>query len=323
MSFNTNKLVQSDDVRAVMEPAAKSGLLPIANRLVRYYNTFLKDSIRIFLRDRLAVAGLIVIFGFVLVAIFAPWIAPYDEFVKNLLPDGRLARLQPPSSQFYFGTTDLGRDIFSQIVMGSRIALMVGLVASAIITVIGTIVGLISGYYGGWVDNLLMRIVDILYSIPFIPFVIVTVSLVRPNIWNIMFAVTLLAWRSVARIIRAQVLSIVQRPYIKAARVAGAGDLRIMFIHIAPNVLPLAFLEMAFMIGWAIITEASISFIGFGDPSMISWGQTLNDCFLSGAIRVAWWWIIPPGMSIVIVVSSVFLITRGLEDVNNPRLRRR
>lgn len=323
MSIHANKLTPSHDTTAVPESAGQSRIPSNTNRLIGFYHTFLKDSIRIFAGDRLAVAGLIVIFGFVLVAIFAPWIAPYDEFAKNLLPDGKLARLQPPSARFLFGTTDLGRDIFSQIVMGSRIALMVGLVASTIITVIGTIVGLISGYYGGWVDNFLMRLVDILYSIPFIPFVIVTVSLVKPTIWNIMFAVTLLAWRSVARIIRAQVLSIVQRPYIKAARVAGASDTRIMFVHIAPNVLPLAFLEMAFMIGWAIITEASVSFIGFGDPSLISWGQTLNDCFLSGAIRVAWWWIIPPGMAIVIVVSSVFLITRGLEDVNNPRLRKR
>lgn len=291
-------------------------------RVVPSYRVSLRESVRIFARDRLAVAGMIVILIFILSAIFAPWIAPYDEFAKNLLPDGRLARLQPPSAQFLFGTTDLGRDIFSQIVMGSRIALLVGLVAAIMITVAGTVVGLISGYYGGWVDNLLMRLVDILYSIPFIPFVIVMVSLMSPTLWNVVFAMILLAWRSVARIIRAQVLSITQRPYIKAARVAGASDMRIIFVHIAPNVLPLAFLEMAFMIAWAIITEASVSFIGFGDPSMISWGQCLNDCFLSGAVRTAWWWIIPPGMAIVIVVSSVFLITRGLEDVNNPRLRK-
>ncbi len=294
----------------------------VLKRIKSLYGVFVRDSLRIFRRDKLAVSGVIIIVAFLLVAVFAPWIAPRDEFAMNRLADGKLARLQPPSKQFWFGTTDFGRDLFSQVVMGSRIALLVGFLTALIVTFIGTNIGLISGYYGGRVDSFLMRLVDILYSIPFIPFVIVMVSLLKPTLWNIILAITLLAWRSVARIIRAQVLSIVERPYVKAARVAGASNLRIMYLHIAPNVLPLAFLEMAFMIGWAIITEASVSFIGFGDPSLISWGQILNACFLSGAIRVAWWWVIPPGMAIVIVVSSVFVVTRGLEDIINPRLRR-
>jgi peptide/nickel transport system permease protein len=241
----------------------------------------------------------------------------------NRLESGRPARLQPPSANFLFGTTDLGRDVFSQIVMGTRVALLVGFLTALIVTFIGTNIGLISGYYGGWIDNLLMRFVDILYSIPFIPFVIVLVSLLKPSLWNIILAIALLTWRSVTRIVRSQVLSLVQRPYVKAARVAGASDFRIIFVHIAPNVLPLAFLEMAFMIGWAIIAESSVSFIGFGDPALISWGQILHASFLSGAVRTAWWWVIPPGLAIVVLVTSVFMITTGLEDVNNPRLRRR
>ena len=295
----------------------------IINKVNMFYHSVLEEPVRIFMKDKLAVIGVLIVLIFLLIGIFAPWIVPYDEFAMNRLDNGKPARLQSPSSQFLFGTTDLGRDIFSQVIMGTRVALIVGFLAALIVTFVGTNVGLISGYYGGWVDNLLMRFVDILYSIPFIPFVIVLVSLLKPTIWNIILAIALLTWRGVARIVRSQVLTVVQRPYVKAARVAGASDFRLIYVHIAPNVLPLAFLEMAFIIGWAIIAESSVSFIGFGDPSLISWGQILHASFLSGAIRTAWWWVIPPGLAIVILVTSVFLITRGLEDVNNPRLRRR
>ena len=295
----------------------------IVRRLTFFYHSSLEEPFRIFLKNKMAVVGLIILLLFFLVAFFAPLIATHDATAMNRLESGRPARLQSPSPTFLFGTTDLGRDVFSQIVMGTRVALLVGFLTALIVTFIGTNIGLISGYYGGWIDNLLMRFVDILYSIPFIPFVIVLVSLLKPSLWNIILAIALLTWRSVTRIVRSQVLSLVQRPYVKAARVAGASDFRIIYVHIAPNVLPLAFLEMAFMIGWAIIAESSVSFIGFGDPSLISWGQILHASFLSGAVRTAWWWVIPPGMAIVILVTSVFMITTGLEDVNNPRLRRR
>jgi peptide/nickel transport system permease protein len=292
-------------------------------RLALFYQSNLEEPIHIFMKNKMALTGLLILLLFFVIAIFAPLIATHDAAAMNRLESGRPARLQPPSANFLFGTTDLGRDVFSQIVMGTRVALLVGFLTALLVTFIGTNIGLISGYYGGWIDNLLMRFVDILYSIPFIPFVIVLVSLLKPSLWNIILAIALLTWRSVTRIVRSQVLSLVQRPYVKAARVAGASDFRIIFVHIAPNVLPLAFLEMAFMIGWAIIAESSVSFIGFGDPALISWGQILHASFLSGAVRTAWWWVIPPGLAIVVLVTSVFMITTGLEDVNNPRLRRR
>ena len=287
-----------------------------------FYESNLAEPVRVFMKNRMAVLGLVILLLFFIIGILAPLLTTHDATAMNRLENGRPARLQSPSITFFFGTTDLGRDVYSQIVMGTRVALLVGFLTALIVTFIGTTIGLISGYYGGWIDNLLMRFVDILYSIPFIPFVIVLVSLLKPSLWNIILAIALLTWRSVTRIVRSQVLSLVQRPYVKAARVAGASDFRIIFVHIAPNVLPLAFLEMAFMIGWAIIAESSVSFIGFGDPSLISWGQILHASFLSGAVRTAWWWVIPPGLAIVILVTSVFMITTGLEDVNNPRLRR-
>lgn len=296
--------------------------MKIAANLSLFYESNLAEPFRIFMKNRMAVLGLVILLFFFIIGILAPLLTTHDATAMNRLENGRPARLQSPSITFFFGTTDLGRDVYSQIVMGTRVALLVGFLTALIVTFIGTTIGLISGYYGGWIDNLLMRFVDILYSIPFIPFVIVLVSLLKPSLWNIILAIALLTWRSVTRIVRSQVLSLVQRPYVKAARVAGASDFRIIFVHIAPNVLPLAFLEMAFMIGWAIIAESSVSFIGFGDPSLISWGQILHASFLSGAVRTAWWWVIPPGLAIVILVTSVFMITTGLEDVNNPRLRR-
>jgi len=277
-------------------------------------------KINLLFNDPLAVAGIIILTIFIIIAIFAPQIAPYDpnEIIRV---DGKIQRLQRPSGEFIFGTTYMGRDIFSQVVMGSRIALRVGLLAAFFVAIIGTTVGLVSGYYGGWIDTIAMRFVDILYGIPFIPFVIILVSLLKPSVWNIILAVSILTWRTVARIVRSQVLSIIQRPYIKAARVAGASDFRIMFFHILPNILPLIFVEMSFIVGWAIISEASVSFVGFGDPRAVSWGKILHTAFNNGAVRVAPWWVAPPGFAIVLLVISVFLISRGIEQAINPRLR--
>ncbi len=287
----------------------------------------MKNSImfigEIFREDRLALLGIIVFIIFILVAALAPVLAPYDPNTINRDEDGRIRRLEPPSWDHFFGTTNRGRDVFSQVIMGSRVALTVGALAAFFVTIIGTNIGLIAGYYGGWLDNLLMRIVDISYAIPFIPFVIILVTLLRPSIFNIILAITVLSWRTIARVLRAQVLSVKQRPYVKAARVAGASNIRIMFLYILPNVLPLALLEMSLRMAQAIIAEASVSFLGFGDPLVTSWGQILQQGFIAGAMRSAWWWVIPPGVAIAIVIMAVFFSSRALEIVANPQLRRR
>ena len=274
-------------------------------------------------QDRLAVVGVLILAFFIVVAIFAPYIAPHDVGTINRDENNDVRRLEPPSRDHYLGTTNYGRDVFSQLVMGSRVALLVGVLAAFFVTVIGTHVGLFAGYYGGWLDSLLMRIVDIMYAIPFIPFVIILVALLEPSIGNIILSISLLIWRTVARIIRSQVLTVAQRPYIKAAKVAGASDLRIIYLYILPNVLPLVLLEMALMMAWAILAEASVSFIGFGDPNSISWGQMLQTAFVTGSIRSAWWWIIPPGIAISMTLLAVFFSARALEVAVNPRLRRR
>ncbi len=267
--------------------------------------------------------GLAMLVLYILIALLAPILMTHDPWEINRTERGLVARLQPPSTKHFLGTTHLGRDVFSQLVIGTRATLLVGIIAAFCVTLIGTNVGLISGYFGGWVDEVMMRLVDIAYSIPFVPFIIILVTLLEPSLWNIILGIVLLFWRSPARVIRSQVLTLKTRPFVKAAKVAGAGDLRIIYTQIAPNVLPLAFLYMTISVGWAVVTETSVSFLGLGDPLVISWGQMLNLAFLSGAVRHAWWWIVPPGISIILIVVAMFMIGEASEEYANPRLRSR
>jgi len=237
--------------------------------------------------------------------------------------DRFVTRLAPPSREHWFGTDHLGRDLYSQNVHGSRIALLVGFLGAALVVLIGTNVGLVAGYYRGRTETILMRTVDVMYGIPFEPFALILVLLFQPSLTIVILAVSLLTWRTVARLIRSQVLSLRERPFVKAARVAGASDLRIMYLHIFPNVMPLVFLELAIIVGVSIIAEATLSFLGLGPPHAISWGGILHDARLSGAWRTAWWWNLPPGIFIMTTVLSVFFISRSLEVVANPRLRAR
>ena len=271
--------------------------------------------------DKLALFGVVILLIYMIMALFAPTIALYDP--QEILVDpetGLTAKFVPPSLAHPFGTNNLARDIFSQVVFGSRVALIVGFVSALAVTFIGANVGLLAGYYGGRIDDLLMRVVDVAYSVPFEPFAILLVALLRPSIANLILAMAVVMWRAPARVVRAQALSLSQRPYVKAARVAGASNLRILYLHIAPNILPVMLLYIPVTVGWAIIAEASLSFLGFGDPRMISWGGILQTAFTSGAMRTAWWWTVAPGISIVLVVISVFFISRALEPLTNPTL---
>jgi peptide/nickel transport system permease protein len=272
--------------------------------------------------DRFALFGLVVLVIFIGIAIFAPVLASNDPMAILIDPDtGKAATFESPSRHFLFGTTNMARDVLSQVIYGSRIALLVGFTSALVVTFIGTNIGLLAGYYGGWVDNVLMRIVDIAYSVPFVPFAILIMALLTPNIIYLIMIVGLLMWRAPARVIRAQVLSLRERPFIKAARVAGASNLRILYIHLLPNILPIVFLYIPLSVGWAIMAEASVSFLGFGDPRVISWGGMLQLAFTTGAMRTAWWWTLAPGLSIVLVVISVYFISRAFEPLANPSLK--
>lgn len=281
-----------------------------------------RANLEVLQRDRMALTGVVIYLFFIIIAIFAPLIATYGS-LEVIEENGVWLANEPPSAEFWLGTTNLGRDIFSQLIFGARTALLVGFSAAIAVAIAGTVVGLLAGYYGGWTETILMRLADVAFGIPFLPFVIVLVAFVEPSIWNVVIAMGLLLWRDTARVIRSQVLVIKEQAFVSAARVSGASDMRIIFLYIAPSILPLSFLYGTLAIGWAILTEASISFLGFGDPDVVSWGFMLQDAFLSQALsRGAYYWIIPPGIAIMLSVIAGFFIGRGYEEVLFPRLRR-
>jgi peptide/nickel transport system permease protein len=272
-------------------------------------------------RNPSALIGLTIYLTFVLVALLAGWIAPYDPTEILFSDDGQLAASLPPSTAHLLGTTNLGRDVFSQLVLGARPSLLVGVTAAIAVATIGSAIGLFAGYLGGWVDRALMRLADLVLGLPFLPFVIVLVALIGPSQQNIVLAVAILLWPNAARVIRSQVLTLSQRQFVEAARVTGASEWRIMLVHIAPNIVPLAFLYGSIAVGWAILTQASLSFLGFGEADTISWGTMLQDAYASQALdRQQFAWFVPPGICLVLVVFAGFLVGRGYEELLFPKL---
>lgn len=256
----------------------------------------------------------------IVLAIIGPWIAPYGPFERIYDVNERLVRLSPPTAEHWLGTTIYGRDIFSQMLWGTRSAMIVGFATAFGVVVIGVNVGLISGYYGGRVDSLMMRITDIFLGLPFLPFIIVMLAISGRSTTTIIVAMTLIMWRSAARVIRSQVLSIKQLPFVAAARTTGGGDFSLIYREIAPNIMPIALVNVAFSLAWAIITEASIGFLGYGDPKATSWGTIIHDAYASQMMYQAPWWVIPPGIAIMVLVSAVYFLGRAYEHVVNPRL---
>ena len=229
----------------------------------------------------------------------------------------------PSGNSYLLGTDAQGRDIWSQLVYGSRVALLVGFAAAFFSITIGVVIGLVSGYFGKAIDSVLMRLADVILVLPFLPLVIILAAVLGPSVWNIVWAITLVGWPGVARTIRAETLSLKERPYIDAARITGASHSRIMFRHIAPNVMPLAFLFATFSVSGAILTEAALSYIGLGDPTSMSWGMMLHTIQTSGAQLTAWWWLLPPGVAITLICLGFFMIGRAFDEIVNPRLRKR
>lgn len=288
-----------------------------ASRLPAWLGDALKP-----LRDPYAAIGIAIYAVFVLVAIFADQIATHDPLEILFRDDGTLVASAPPGQGHWLGTTNLGRDIFSQLVIGTRAALIVGLIAAVVVAVIGTVVGLVAGYFGGWLDAVLMRVADIALGIPFLPFVILMAGFRGPRTSNVILGIALLLWPNTARVIRSQVLSVRERAFVEAARVTGASTSRILFVHVAPNILPLSFLYGSIAVGWAILTEASIAFLGFGPSDQVSWGYMLQDAYGSQALsRGDYFWFVPPGVCIVLVVVAGFFISRGYEEILFPKLK--
>ncbi len=267
-----------------------------------------------FTRNRLAVAGGILVALLFIVALLAPVLAPYE-------PDyiDRYHVLEPPGRLHPLGTDDIGRDVLSRMLYGARVSLSVGFVAVGISTLIGMMMGAVAGYYGGIADRLIMRFVDVMLSIPSFFLILAVIAFVGPSIWNIMFIIGLTSWMGVARLVRAEFLSLKSREYILAARAVGASDTRIILRHMLPNSLAPVIVSAVLGVASAVLLESSLSFLGIGvQPPMPSWGNILTAG--KANIEIAWWLSVFPGAAILVTVLSYNLLGEGLRDALDPRL---
>jgi peptide/nickel transport system permease protein len=276
---------------------------------------------REFRRHRTGVAGLCVLVLFILVAVFAPLLVDSDGL---LVTKATGAVLAPPSSSYWLGTDQAGRSVLTLLIYGARVSLLVGLFATLISMVLGTTLGIASGFLGGRIGGLLYRLTEWFLVIPFVPFALVLATLLGGSLVTIAFVIGVTSWPGTALLIRAQTLSIKNRPYMERARVLGAGNSHQMVRHILPNVMPMVLANTTLTVAGAILAETTLSFLGLGDPSRVSWGTMLDQAFSNGALTLgAWWFLFPPGICVILVVLSFTLVGQALEEIFNPRLRDR
>jgi peptide/nickel transport system permease protein len=264
--------------------------------------------------NKMAMAGAVMVCFMFVMAVLAPLIAPDPGFVDIS------KQLQPPSLQAILGTDDLGRDVFARIVYGARISLLVGFVAVGIATAVGIVLGAIAGYYGGWIDIIIMRFVDIMLCFPSFFLILAVIAFLEPSIWNIMIIIGLTGWMGVARLVRAEFLSLRERDFVLAVRSLGASDSRIILRHILPNALSPVLVSAALGIAGAILTESALSFLGIGvQPPTPSWGNML----IAGkqTLGTAWWLSVFPGVAILLTVLAYNLLGEGLRDALDPHLK--
>lgn len=265
------------------------------------------------LSNPLALSGFIIIATIMLLALFAPLIAPYDPDSIDVK-----AILVPPSSEHFMGTDGLGRDVFSRMLFGARISLLVGIVAVGIATLIGVILGSIAGYYRGLVDILIMRTVDVMLSIPTFFLILAVIAFLTPSIWNIMIVIGLTSWMGVTRLVRAEFLSLRGREFVMASEALGARDGRLIFTHLLPNSLTPVIVSSVLGVASAVLVESGLSFLGLGvQAPQASWGNILTDG--KEYIQFAWWLSLFPGLAILITVLGYNLLGEGLRDVFDPR----
>lgn len=275
------------------------------------------DVRRRFLKNRIAVAGLVMLTVIIFCTLAAPLFTEYDPVLDMCLED----RLLPPGSPGHIlGTDDYGRDILSRLLYGGRISILTGLVVSLVSALVGVVVGCISGYFGGWVDSLLMRLVDIVLAFPFLILAITLMAVLGPSLRNTMLALAMVSWPGYARVVRGLVLSIKEKEYVEAARAAGLSDSRIMFAHVLPNAIAPIIVQATLGVGSAILSAASLNFLGLGvDLSVPEWGMMLNQGreYLQTASHLTLF----PGLAISLTVLAVNWIGDGLRDALDPRLR--
>ncbi len=265
------------------------------------------------LSNPLAMVGFIIIVSVFILAMLAPLVSPYDPNDIDVK-----AILLAPSWQHWMGTDGLGRDVLSRMLHGGRISLLVGLVAVGIATAIGIVLGAISGYYRGWVDTLIMRLVDVMLSIPSFFLILAVIAFLTPSIWNIMIVIGLTSWMGVTRLVRAEFLSLSGREFVLASRTLGAKDARLIFTHLLPNSLTPIIVSAVLGVAGAVLMESGLSFLGLGvQAPQASWGNILTDG--KEYIQFAWWLSLFPGLAILITVLGYNLLGEGLRDALDPR----
>lgn len=310
------------------QPASKGRTDPVQHKTFHkpgiHWLRHLGENWAIYRRNTLGVIGLglFVMFAIMaLVSFIPPLLDPIYHPMSGVDPEIDVS--VGPSARHWLGTDFMGRDILSQLLTGARVAFMIGISAAFMAVAIGTLIGMLAGYFGRTADTLLMRLADIVMVLPGLLVILLLSSVVgQLSIWNLVIIIALFKWAGVSRVIRAQTLSLKVRPYIEAARVAGASHLRILLRHLLPNVLPLSFLYMTFGVTSAILIEAALSFLGFGDPSTVSWGMMLQWVWKTGHMFRAPYWLIPPGVCISLITLSFYLIGRAFDEILNPRLRK-
>jgi len=275
----------------------------------------LREFWKSYRRSIAGVVGFAIILALALVAACADLIAPANPF--SLSRDS----LRPPGAQHLMGTDDLGRDIFSGVVYGSRVSLLVGFLTAGASTLVGILIGGIAGYYGGKLDDLLMRLTEFFMVIPRFFLALVIIALFGSSIWGIILVLAILSWPMTARLFRAEVLRLKSQEFVIAARAMGCGDLRILFEQILPNALSPVIVNISVQVAYAIILEAGLSFLGLGDPASMSWGVMLANA--QQFLRQAWWTATFPGLAIFLAVLGFNLVGDGLNDALNPRLKSR
>jgi len=268
-----------------------------------------------FFRDKLAVAGLVTVLFFFLVSVGAPLLAPYDP---NAIDVAKV--LDAPSPSHPFGTDELGRDVLSRMIYGAGISLEVGFVAVGIASLIGILLGAVAGYYGGWIDMVIMRLVDIMLCFPSFFLILAVIAFLEPSIFNIMAVIGLTSWMGITRLVRAEFLTLKERDFILAERAMGAGGARIIFSHILPNALAPVLVSATLGVAAAVLTESALSFLGIGvQPPTPSWGNILTQG--KEVLGVAWWMSVYPGLAILLTVLGYNLLGEGIRDAIDPRLK--
>lgn len=271
--------------------------------------------IRAFARHRLALAGAVVIGVLGLVALFAPVIAPYDPNQIDLF-----ATSESPSRAHLLGTDDIGRDVLSRIIYGTRVSLSVGLVSVTIYVFIGTVLGSMSGYFGGWVDSTIQRFTDAVMCFPSLIIIVAAVAILGPSIYNVMIVIGLLTWPGICRLVRGQILTLREREFVEAARAIGASPSRVILSHLLPNTVAPITVAATFGVAAAILTEAGLSFLGLGvQPPTPSWGNLINTAQSAAVLQQMPWLWIPAGVLIALAVLSINFIGDGLRDALDPR----